>query len=37
MLIYCKLHFADVGEMEKKTMEGLNSINTEEFQKCFQQ
>jgi len=30
-------HFADVSEVEKKTLEVLNNISTEEFQKCFQQ
>jgi len=30
-------HFADVSEVKKKTLEVLNNINTEEFQKCFQQ
>ena len=29
--------FADVCEVEKKTLEVLNIISTEEFQKCFQQ
>ena len=29
--------FADVSEVKKKTLEGLNNISTEEFQKCFQQ
>ena len=28
--------FADVSEVKKKTLEVLNNINTEEFQKCFQ-
>jgi len=27
--------FADVSEVKKKTLEVLNNINTEEFQKCF--
>jgi len=30
-------HFADVSEVKKKTVEVLNNISTEEFQKCFQQ
>jgi len=30
-------HFADVSEVKKKTLEVLNNISTEEFQKCFQQ
>jgi len=30
-------HFADVREVKKKTLEVLNNISTEEFQKCFQQ
>jgi len=30
-------HFADVSEVKKKTLEVLNKISTEEFQKCFQQ
>ena len=29
--------FADVSEVKKKTLEVLNNISTEEFQKCFQQ
>jgi len=29
--------FADISEVKKKTLEVLNNINTEEFQKCFQQ
>jgi len=29
--------FADVSEVKKKTLEVLNNIITEEFQKCFQQ
>jgi len=29
--------FADVSEVKKKTLEILNNISTEEFQKCFQQ
>jgi len=29
--------FADVSEAKKKTLEFLNSISTEELQKCFQQ
>jgi len=29
--------FADVGEVKKKTLEVLNNISIEEFQKCFQQ
>ena len=29
--------FADVSELKKKTLEVLNNISTEEFQKCFQQ
>jgi len=29
--------FADVSEVKKKMLEVLNNINTEEFQKCFQQ
>jgi len=29
--------FAYVSDVKKKTMEGLNNISTEEFQKCFQQ
>ena len=29
--------FADVKEVKKKTLEVLNNISTEEFQKCFQQ
>jgi len=29
--------FADVSEIKKKTLEVLNNISTEEFQKCFQQ
>jgi len=29
--------FADVSEVKKETMEVLNNISTEEFQKCFQQ
>ena len=28
--------FADVSEVKKKTLEVLNNISTEEFQKCFQ-
>jgi len=28
---------ADVSEVKKKTLEVLNNISTEEFQKCFQQ
>jgi len=28
---------ADVSEVKKKTLEVLNNIGTEEFQKCFQQ
>ena len=30
-------YFADVSEVKKKTLEVLNNISTEEFQKCFQQ
>jgi hypothetical protein len=30
-------HFADVSKVKKKTLEVLNIISTEEFQKCFQQ
>ena len=30
-------HFADVSKVKKKTLDFLNNINTEEFQKCFQQ
>jgi len=29
--------FADVSEVKKKTLEVLNNISSEEFQKCFQQ
>ena len=29
--------FADVRDVKKKTPKALNSISTEEFQKCFQQ
>ena len=29
--------FADISEVKKKTLEVLNNISTEEFQKCFQQ
>jgi hypothetical protein len=29
--------FADVSEVKKKTLEALNNISTEEFQKYFQQ
>ena len=29
--------FLDVSEMKNKTLEVLNNISTEEFQKCFQQ
>ena len=29
--------FADVSELKEKTLEVLNNISTEEFQKCFQQ
>jgi len=29
--------FADISEVKKKTLEVLNIISTEEFQKCFQQ
>jgi hypothetical protein len=29
--------FADVSEVKKKTLEVLNNISTEKFQKCFQQ
>jgi len=29
--------FADVSKVKKKTLEVLNNISTEEFQKCFQQ
>jgi hypothetical protein len=29
--------FADFSEVKKKTLEVLNNISTEEFQKCFQQ
>jgi len=29
--------FADVSEMKKKTLEVVNNISTEEFQKWFQQ
>ena len=29
--------FADVSEVKKKTLQVLNNISTEEFQKCFQQ
>jgi len=29
--------FTDVSEVKKKTLEVLNNISTEEFQKCFQQ
>ena len=29
--------FAGVSKMKKKTLEVLNNISTEEFQKCFQQ
>jgi hypothetical protein len=29
--------FVDVREVKKKTLEVLNNISTEEFQKCFQQ
>jgi len=28
--------FADISEVKKKTLEVLNNISTEEFQKCFQ-
>ena len=28
---------ADVSEVRKKTLEVLNNLSTEEFQKCFQQ
>jgi len=28
---------ADISEMKKKTLEVLNNVRTEEFQKCFQQ
>ena len=30
-------YFADVSEVKRKTLEVLNNISTEEFQKCFQQ
>jgi len=30
-------HFDDVSEVKKKTLEVLNNISTEEFQKCLQQ
>ena len=30
-------HFADVSKVKKKTLEVLNNISTEEFQKCLQQ
>ena len=33
----CCYGFADVSEVNKKTLEVLNNISTEEFQKCFQQ
>jgi len=29
--------FADISKVKKKTLEVLNNISTEEFQKCFQQ
>ena len=29
--------FADVSKVKKKTLEVLNNISTEKFQKCFQQ
>jgi hypothetical protein len=29
--------FAEVSEVKKKTLEVLNNISTEEFQRCFQQ
>ena len=29
--------FADVSEVKNRTLEVLNNISTEEFQKCFQQ
>ena len=29
--------FANAGEVKKKTLEVLNNVSTEEFQKCFQQ
>jgi len=29
--------FADVSEVQKKTLELLNNISMEEFQECFQQ
>ena len=29
--------FVDVSKVKKKTLEGLNDISREEFQKCFQQ
>jgi hypothetical protein len=30
-------YFADVSKVKKKSLEVLNNISTEEFQKCFQQ
>jgi len=30
-------HFADVSKVKQKTLEVLNNISIEEFQKCFQQ
>jgi len=29
--------FADVSHVKRKTLEGLNNVSAEEFQKCFQQ
>jgi len=31
------VNFADVSKVKNKTLEVLNNISTEEFQKCFQQ
>ena len=38
-LLKCQMkgkHFADASKVKKKTLEVLNNISTEEFQKCFQ-